>query len=115
MITVLHGRIVDLGRLPIGNAPSLLALVQEQEVQHLETDNGNQGTGEGHCLLEAGQIVGRVLLVEQKRADDVAGGHANVEERHDDGSLGGAANVGDHPRDEERVGAEEEREHVVGG
>ncbi|KAJ0165013.1 hypothetical protein CTA2_12598 [Colletotrichum tanaceti] len=114
-VVMLHAPVLDLPGLAVGDPPALLHLVGDDEVDDLQADDGQQGAGDAHDLGQAGLVLGGVVGVEEQRADDVAGGGAGVVEGHDDGLFCGAGDVGDHPRDDERVPAEEEGEHVVGG
>ena len=99
LVLVVHAGVLDLGRLAVAHAPPLLELVQEGEVGGLDDAGGGHGHEDAQHGPQAGQVLGRVLGVEDQRADDVARRRRRVVHRHDDGLLGGARRVGDDPRD----------------
>lgn len=112
---MLHAQILNLSRLAVGHSLALLHLVGDEEVDDLQCDDGEQGAGDAHDFGEARLVLGRILGVEEKGANNVTGRGSGIVQGHDDGLFGGTRNVGDHPRDNEGVAAEEEGKHVVRG
>ena len=90
-----------------------MQLVQEKEIDDLHTHDSDERDEDGENLAETGVVLWRILLAEQQRANDVAGGTAGIVKRHNHRFLGGSACITDDPGDDKRVSTKEECEQVV--
>lgn len=111
-VLLLHRVVLDLGRLAVGDTGLLLLLVHHSKDGHETGGEGCTGNKDTEDSAET-LVVDGGTSGEEEGADNVANGGTGVAHGDGDRLLGVTTRVTGEPREEERVTAEEETNHVV--